>query len=41
VNPLGAAWGATHNEEYYRHAGFHVDEEFEGWDDMGARDSRA
>ncbi|BEJ11324.1 hypothetical protein CspHIS471_0107460 [Cutaneotrichosporon sp. HIS471] len=40
VNPLGAAWGATLNEEYYRHAGFHVDEEFEGWDDMGARDGR-
>ncbi|GMK54719.1 hypothetical protein CspeluHIS016_0113050 [Cutaneotrichosporon spelunceum] len=40
VNPLGAAWGATLNDEYYRHAGFHVDEDFEGWDDIGARDGR-
>lgn len=40
VNPLGAAYGATLDEEYYRHAGFHVDEAHEGWDDMGARDLR-
>lgn len=40
VNPLGAAWGATHDEEYYRHAGFDVHDEFEGWDYMGARDER-
>jgi len=40
VNPLGAAYGATLDEEYYQHAGFHVMDEHAGWNDQGARDAR-
>jgi hypothetical protein len=41
VNPLGAAYGATLDEDYYQHAGFHTLDEHAAWNDHAARDTRA
>lgn len=38
ANPIGAAYGATLDDEYHQHAGFHVADEHLGWDDVGPMD---
>lgn len=37
VNPLSAAYGATLDEEYYQHAGYHLLPEHVGYDDCAAQ----